>query len=132
MKMNAEASFVRYNEQMAKQQALVDALGFLSPANLAQGALYEIAGADAIRYRQYRAQSDEFNREWKAHFWPRMFTGGAFTSSDYNWIPRFSYHEEPLSNVVKRVAFSYCRTRPTHSRARLAGLRAYRRFPLAG
>ncbi len=127
-----EAIRRRYDEQKAKQQALVNALGFLSPATLAQGAMYEIAGAGASRYRHYRAQADEYNREWKAHFWPRMFTGGAFTSSDYDRIPRFSYREEPLSNVVKRVALPVVVLALLTLALGWLGLRAYRRFHLAG
>jgi ABC-2 type transport system permease protein len=119
----------RYDEQMAKQQALVDALGFLSPVTLAQGALYEIAGVGASRYRHYRAQADEYNRKWKAHFWPRMFTGDAFTSSDYDRIPRFSYSEEPLRDVVKRVALPITILAILSLALGWFGLRAYRRYP---
>jgi ABC-2 type transport system permease protein len=127
-----QATRRRFDEQMAKQQALVDAFGFLSPATLAQGALYEIAGAGASRYRHYRTQVDEYNREWKAHFWPHMFVGGAFTAADYDRIPRFTYREEPLGNVVKRVALPVTALALLTLALGRLGLRAYRRYPVVG
>jgi ABC-2 type transport system permease protein len=127
-----QATRRHFDEQMAKQRALVNTLSFLSPSILAQEALYEIAGAGLSRYRHYRAQADEYNRGWKAHFWPRMFVLTTFTASDYDRMPRFTYREEQVGKAVKRVAL------PASALAFLTlalgwlGLRAYRRFQIAG
>jgi ABC-2 type transport system permease protein len=120
----------RFDGQLSKQQALVSACGFLSPAILAQAALYDIAGAGTARYRHYLSQADAYNREWKANFWPAMFTGKIFSSADYDRIPRFSYQEERLSDVARRAAAPLFALLVMFSVIVTLGIRAYRRYPI--
>lgn len=122
----------RFDGQLSKQQALVSACGLLSPAILAQAALYDIAGAGTSRYRHYLSQADAYNREWKAHFWPAMFTGKKFSSADYDRIPRFRGEEERLSDVARRTAAPILALLAMASVIVTLGVRSYRRYPIAG
>jgi hypothetical protein len=94
--------------------------------------LYDIAGAGTARYRHYLSQSDAYNREWKAHFWPAMFTGKKFSPADYDRIPRFLGEEERLSGVARRAAAPMLALLAMDSVIVTLGIRAYRRYPIAG
>lgn len=122
----------RFDEQLSKQQSLLSACSFLSPAILAQAALYDIAGSGTARYRHYLSQADAYNREWKAHFWPAMFTGKNFSPADYDRIPRFRRQEERLSDVARRAAAPMLALLAMTSVIVTLGIRAYRRYPIVG
>lgn len=122
----------RFDEQLSKQQSLVSASGFLSPAILAQAALYDIAGTGTARYRHYLSQANAYNHQWKAHFWPAMFTGKKFGPADYERIPRFSQQEERLGDVARRAAAPMLALLAMTSVIVMLGIRAYWQYPIVG
>lgn len=122
----------RFDEQLAKQERTVNLLGYLSPSILAQRALYDFAGASAARLQNYLSQASRYNRQWKIHFWPAMFTGRTFSATDYDTIPRFEYQEEALSRVIRRAVPPMMALFIFASVLVVLGIRTYRRYPIVG
>jgi ABC-2 type transport system permease protein len=92
----------RYDEQLARQQALVEKLQFLSPALLAQSALADAAGTGLARHRRFFVQALEHHRELRAFFEPRLLVKQKFSAWDE--VPAFRYVEEPATDAAARVA----------------------------
>ncbi len=120
----------RYETQIASQQKLIDSLRFLSPALLMQGALNDIAGSGTERHRAFLAQVDQYHREWRDYFVPKIFAKAQI--ADVESIPRFSYRDEPAGEIARRVGAAIAAlligavlmTGPVFGRLR--------RFPVAG
>lgn len=93
-----------FNEQIERQQALVDGYRFLSPAIVAQSALYDLAGTSAFRYRHFVGQVTEYHQAWQRHFQPLTLRNARFTPGGVDGLPRFAFREEPLEAVVRRAA----------------------------
>lgn len=92
-----EAAFERverviaaHDAQLARQRALADRLGFLSPALLTYRAMADIAGAGEARYRGFLDQIAAFHVEWRDFFLSRAKSGAPMTQADYDALPRFS------------------------------------------
>ncbi len=94
---------VRFREQLAAQQSLVDGLRFLSPALVLHEALVDVAGTGALRQARFDAQVDAFHHEWRAFFFDRVRAGQRLTSADYDALPAFAFVEEPVSSLALRV-----------------------------
>lgn len=92
-----------FDRQVLGQQALVDRFRFLSPAIVTQAALNDIAGTSAARYRHFLALVDDFHQRWRAHFTPRIVQRALLSTGDYDRFPSFSFWEEPLGVIAKRV-----------------------------
>lgn len=86
----------QHDEQQARQQRLVAAWRFLSPAILMQDALNDVAGTGEGRYRHYRAQVDRFSQQWRDFFAPKVERNESLTQEDYDRFPRFRYAEQWL------------------------------------
>lgn len=93
----------RYDEQLAKQQAAVNRFRFLSPAVVAQEALNDIAGTGQARYRRFRQSVEQFAREWRGYFAPKVFSRARLSADDYDEFPRFRFQEEATTGVAGRV-----------------------------
>jgi ABC-2 type transport system permease protein len=92
----------RYQEQLAHQQALLEKLQFLSPALLAETALAESAGTGLPRHHRFFAQAMAHHAQLRAFFDPRALRKENFTAWDE--VPWFRYVEEPISDVLTRIA----------------------------
>jgi ABC-2 type transport system permease protein len=92
----------RYQDQLAHQQSLLDKLQFLSPALLAESALADSAGTGLSRHHWFFTQAMAHHAELRAFFDPRALRKEKFTAWDE--VPSFRYVEEPMSEVVARVA----------------------------
>jgi ABC-2 type transport system permease protein len=92
----------RYEEQLARQQALVERLQFLSPALMTQSALAEAAGTGLARHRRFMDQARAHHAELRAFFEPRALRGESFAAWDE--VPPFQYVEESSGDVFSRVA----------------------------
>ena len=77
----------RYNEQQAKQKALIDKIGYLSPTVLTHQAFMDIAGTGSIQFVRFQEEAYAFQEAWKAHFVPRYFADVAFRAADYDGLP---------------------------------------------
>lgn len=91
----------RYEAQLARQQALVDKMQFLSPALVAHFALAEAAGTGLARHREFLRQAAHHHAELRAFFNPRILKKEKFTAWDE--VPRFRFVDEPAAVVAQRA-----------------------------
>lgn len=121
----------RFDDQMARQQALAERYRFLSPAVVTHTALADLAGTGAPRYRDWLGQVLDYHRTWQDFFVPRAFRRQWLTAADFDQIPRYQYRSEPESVVRERVAVGLLGlVIPTVFLVLLAGIRL-RRFEVA-
>ena len=112
-----EAAFARvegviaeHDAQLARQRALADRLGFLSPALLTYRALADVAGSGDARYGRFLAGIGSFHAEWRDFFLSRARAGAALTPRDYDAAPRFQPEvgatagDSPLADLAAGVA----------------------------
>lgn len=93
----------RFDAQLEQQQKLVNRWRILSPAIIAQSALYEIAGAGVHRHRHFLDLAADFHRRWRAYFYPRILRKETLAAADVDRIPAFTYAEEADSAVIARA-----------------------------
>jgi ABC-2 type transport system permease protein len=122
----------RYEGQFQRQQSVVNAARFLSPAVLTQGLLYDLAGTGRGRYEHFLRQVNRLSEEWNDFFDPMQFHRRMLNAADYERIPRFSYREESLGEVWGRIAAPLGALIALLIAFGWLGLRACRRFPMAG
>jgi ABC-2 type transport system permease protein len=121
-----------FDQQVMGQQSLVDRFRFLSPAIVTQAALNDIAGTSVARYRHFLGLVDGFHQSWRAHFNPRIVRKATLTASDYDQFPVFSFWEEPAGAIARRVLLGLIGLLVPALLIGWLGLRALRRYPLAG
>lgn len=120
----------RYETQIGSQQQLIDSLRFLSPALLMQGALNDIAGSGTERHRAFLAQVDQYHRQWRDYFVPKIFAKEQI--ADAASVPRFAYREEAAGEVVRRVGVAVAALLIGAVLLTVPALGRLRRFPVAG
>ncbi|MFN3324273.1 MAG: ABC transporter permease [Bryobacteraceae bacterium] len=96
----------QFDEQIRRQQTMIDRLRYFSPAILAQEAFNDLAGSGQARYRHFQALVDEFIDTWRSYFFPRVFQRKLMTSGEIEGLPAFDFREEPEKAVAARVAVS--------------------------
>lgn len=94
----------RYESQLARQQALVGKLAFLSPALLAQSAFADAAGTGLARHREFLRQAGLHHAELRAFFNPRILKKEKFDA--WEQVPAFRFVEETASTAGYRVALA--------------------------
>jgi ABC-2 type transport system permease protein len=92
----------RYEERLARQQALVDRLQFLSPALLAHAALAEAAGTGLSRHRDFMRQAAGHHLALREFFNPRILRKEKFTA--WHDLPAFRFTEETAAQTARRAA----------------------------
>jgi ABC-2 type transport system permease protein len=95
-----EAVVAEHDAQLARQRALADRLGFLSPALLTYRALADIAGSGEARYRGFLDSVQSFHVEWRDFFVSRAKAAAPMTAKDYDALPRFRETAAGGANVV--------------------------------
>jgi ABC-2 type transport system permease protein len=93
----------RYEQQLQAQQRSVDRYRYLSPAILIHGALSDLAGTGAARYRHFQRQVNEYHAAWQAFFIPRIFRRSPLTAADFDRLPPYRFEEEPTGALMNRV-----------------------------
>ena len=93
----------RFDAQVAGQQRIVDRFRYLSPAIVAQSAFNDLAGASAHRYSHFLAQADQYHRQWREYFVPRILRKVKLSAADLDQLPTFRYREEELSDIASRL-----------------------------
>lgn len=101
-----ENLLTQHNDQLMRQQRVVDTLAFLSPAILMQEGLNDIAGTGNSRYQHFMTQVDRFYVDWQMFFIPKVMKNTALTPEDYNNFPRFHYEQQPLSDLNARLIYA--------------------------
>jgi ABC-2 type transport system permease protein len=92
-----------YEQQLARQQRMVDWLRFVSPAILFQEALHDVAGTSNNRYQYFSHQVDQFYREWQSFFLPKVLHNIPLMLADYERFPRFRYTEQSWPELHTRL-----------------------------
>jgi len=92
-----------FQDQLNKQEALVQRFQYVSPAIMMQLALNEISGTSADRYENFLNQVYDFHDEWKEYFSTKFLQRYPLKPADYENFPGFDYSEEPFSVVVARL-----------------------------
>ncbi|TDJ48356.1 MAG: DUF3526 domain-containing protein [Gammaproteobacteria bacterium] len=93
----------KFQEQLNKQEALVQRFQYVSPAIMMQLALNEISGTSANRYEHFLDQVYDFHDEWKEYFSTKFLQRYPLKPADYDDFPEFEYSEEPFAAVLARL-----------------------------
>jgi ABC-2 type transport system permease protein len=120
----------RFDEQLTRQQTLVERARFLSPAIVTQEALNDIAGTSGWRYRHFLEQVNGFHESWKSFFVPKVFRQVKLTLADYARMPKFVWQEEELNRVTNRVFVGLIGLLVPAMLVGALGLFAVRRYPV--
>ena len=91
----------QFDEQLARQQALVDRFRVVSPALVMQEALSDLSGTGAQRHRHFVAQVAAFHDEWRRFFTQKIVAKAQIT--DLSTLPGFAYAEEPTVALRARI-----------------------------
>jgi ABC-2 type transport system permease protein len=95
--------FDHFEAQTAAQQAVVNRFRFLSPAILAQNGLNDVSGTGMERYRQFRAEFDDFLTSWQGYFFRRISQKTLVSSADLDHLPQFVFRDEHADAIALRV-----------------------------
>ncbi|MEM0962169.1 MAG: DUF3526 domain-containing protein [Bacteroidota bacterium] len=94
----------RFTEQKAGQQRFVRALGYLSPAVLAQQAFLDVAGTGHARYAAFDAQTEAFHEAWVDRFAPAYFERQPLRLADLDALPTLDPQIESTADLLSRLA----------------------------
>jgi ABC-2 type transport system permease protein len=92
-----------FQNQLNKQEALVQRFQYLSPAIMMQLALNEVSGTSADRYEHFLNQVYVFHVEWKEYFSTKFLQRYPLKPADYDNFPEFHYQEQSLGLVIARL-----------------------------
>ncbi|HYZ85862.1 MAG TPA: DUF3526 domain-containing protein, partial [Bryobacteraceae bacterium] len=92
-----------FDDQISRQQQLVDRYRFISPAVLTQAALYDLAGTGVGRYKHFLKLAGEYHQQWQAHIQPKMVQTVKLTTANIDELPRWEWREESTASVLGRV-----------------------------
>lgn len=126
-----EPVMTAFDEQLAKQQALINMLRFLSPAIVTQAALNDIAGTSHARYQHFLALVDRFHAVWQQHFNPRILQQRKLSASEFDHVPKFAFIEESFGAVARRTVLGLVGLLLPVALIGWFGAQRLRRFPLA-
>ncbi|MBM3725906.1 MAG: DUF3526 domain-containing protein [Acidobacteria bacterium] len=121
-----------FDAQLANQQSMVDRLRYLSPAIVAQSAFNDLAGSSAHRYKHFLAGVDEYHRQWRGFFVPRILRKEKLNASDLARLPAFTFREEPTADVTGRAGVAFVGLLVAVVLAGIPAVMALRRYPVAG
>jgi ABC-2 type transport system permease protein len=120
----------RYEQQLTRQQTLIDRLRFLSPAVLMQDALNDVAGTGAARHRHFLEQVDRFHAVWRGFIVPLIVQKARVTSLDQ--VPSFTFREESPASMAGRVVIAMVGLTLPALGIAWAGVRRLRHYPIVG
>jgi len=92
-----------FQDQLNKQETLVQRFQFLSPAIMMQLALNEISGTSSDRYEYLLNQVYAFHHQWKEYFSTKFLRRYPLKPADYDNFPEFQYKEQPFGAVMARL-----------------------------
>lgn len=93
-----------FDEQLARQQRMVDRWGFLSPAVVVHEGMAALAGNGAQRYLSFQQQVKVYHEHWKAWFEPRILEGLAVMPDDLDRFPQWQWRESSAGATFWRLA----------------------------
>lgn len=83
-----------FDASLARQQAFVDRVAFVSPAIVAHEGLAALAGNGTARFQRFHQQVTTFHEQWRRFFRPRVIEGIAITEADFTGMPTWAWQEE--------------------------------------
>lgn len=89
-----------FESRLHAQQDLVERFGFISPSILAYEGLVSLAGNGTRRFQHFKQLVNDYHREWKVFFEPRIMSGQAITVTDFDKLPRFEWEEPDVGKVL--------------------------------
>ncbi len=92
-----------FQNQLNKQETLVQRFQYLSPAIMMQLALNEVSGTSADRYEHFLHQVYAYHDEWKEYFSTKFLQRYPLKPADYDEFPNFEYEEQPFGVVMMRL-----------------------------
>jgi ABC-2 type transport system permease protein len=95
--------YADFEQQLARQQAVITGARVLTPALLVQTALEDLAGTGLPRWQAFRDQTLLFHRQWQDYFIGRQIRQQKLTAADVASVPQFTYREEAADAVRERV-----------------------------
>jgi len=122
----------QFDAQLANQQKMVDRFRYLSPAIVAQSAFNDLAGSSAHRYKHFLAGVDEYHRQWRGFFVPRILKKEKLGAGDLDRLPVFTFREEPTADVTARAGVAFAGLLIPVLLAGIPAVMALRRYPVAG
>lgn len=94
----------RYEDQLIRQQILINRLRLLSPAIGMQEALNLVAGTGLARIHDFRAQVWQWVEAQRSFFVPKIMRGEKLTPADYDTLPRFRFQQESSGRRLGRLS----------------------------
>ncbi len=98
-----EALLASFDTQVAKQQALANLLGMLSPAILAHQGISDLAGTGVQRNLHFKSLINVYHSEWRSFFEPKVLNNLAMQVSDFEKLPRFIWREIPAGQHQQQM-----------------------------
>lgn len=89
----------QFRAQIARQQAHVEHLRWLSPAILYQHIAYGLTGQDQARHQRFLDAAEAHYTALQSFFFPR-FAHDTPEFTSYDMIPHFDYQERPVTDLV--------------------------------
>lgn len=92
-----------FDQQLDRQQALVDTLRFVSPAIVVSEGLVELAGAGVSRRSAFIAQCRAYQSDLRTWFATQARAGDTLASGAIAAMPRFTWREPDAALTAARV-----------------------------
>jgi ABC-2 type transport system permease protein len=121
-----------FDDQVARQQQLVERYRFLSPAILTQAALYDLAGTGVHRYKHFLRLANRYHEQWQAHIQPMMMRAIKLEPRQIDELPRWQFEEERNADVLGRVWTNLAGLFVAAFVVTAFGIHLLRRYPVVG
>lgn len=86
--------------QRRQASRIREAWQWTSPATVLTALLADLSGTGLRRHRAFVAQAHVYYDAWQHALGPFVLQGRILTPDDYDRLPRFTFQEEPLSEVL--------------------------------
>lgn len=94
----------RYRSASRNQSLVLGVLRYTSMPLLAWSAFTDLAGTSSARRHEFEEQATRFHNQWKAWFAPRILQRQPVTASDLDRLPRFTFAEPGVIELLLRAA----------------------------
>ena len=119
-----------FDAQLGRQRRLAGWLSVLSPTMVMQDVLLDVAGTSANSFEHFRAAAEDFQREWRRYFEPRVLDAATLTASEIAAAPVFGYAPEPATVILRRAALPIAGMLVVGLLLLVSGFKAYERYSL--
>ncbi|HSN70878.1 MAG TPA: DUF3526 domain-containing protein, partial [Steroidobacteraceae bacterium] len=93
-----------FDRQFARQQSLLGALAYLSPAMLMQRILDDLAGSSLARQRRFEREVLALRGEFQDAVEPALMSGRRLSAAEFAALPRYEFTEERAGEIAARLA----------------------------